>query len=470
MTYKMYVNVLIPILLTVLMLGALIITFSPEMSSVMALPDEQEEAKTQLKDVTNQLNGANNDLEAKKTGATDKQKEGISEIQSGISAVLVKVDAALAASEITVGMVEEIVKKMDEVEKIIEKVIPKIDPPESKIGEEVLKALKERVEKAVNIVKKAIKLLKKLYEILKSLLEKLAGAIGKEFSGSSHKATEPMEMPGETPFDNLHGFSTLMLPNELGGGNVSSDTLGGSLTISSYSTANPSVFNVSIANMDIIFSSVTVLGIPTGPNHVIIDPRKPRFSLLNITGTIWEADLPINGFLINNVYTSANPVRFFGVAKSTYDSTTYILNTSLIAYDFFPPYTLPKLTIFVSTPTYTPIKGASVSIRYAMNHSLVSTKTTGDTGKVEFVIPMEIYWASASATGYLSDESSVFILDRNLNLAIILVLLPVGGFSIPIDKPKPDLSAPYIGLASTILVASVATAIYVKRVKRRKQK
>jgi hypothetical protein len=44
----------------------------------------------------------------------------------------------------------------------------------------------------------------------------------------------------------------------------------------------------------------------------------------------------------------------------------------------------------------------------------------------------------------------------------------VGGIIVPVDKF--GLLAPYIGLASTILVATVATAVYVKRVKRRKEK
>jgi len=43
----------------------------------------------------------------------------------------------------------------------------------------------------------------------------------------------------------------------------------------------------------------------------------------------------------------------------------------------------------------------------------------------------------------------------------------VGGIWVPVDKF--GLLAPYIGLASTILVATVATAIYVKRAKREKQ-
>jgi hypothetical protein len=44
----------------------------------------------------------------------------------------------------------------------------------------------------------------------------------------------------------------------------------------------------------------------------------------------------------------------------------------------------------------------------------------------------------------------------------------VGGFVVPVDKF--GLLAPYIGLALTILVSAVATAVCVKRVKRRKEK
>jgi len=43
-----------------------------------------------------------------------------------------------------------------------------------------------------------------------------------------------------------------------------------------------------------------------------------------------------------------------------------------------------------------------------------------------------------------------------------------GGLYAPVDKI--GLLAPYIGVASTIVVATVATAIYAKRVKRRKEK
>lgn len=45
---------------------------------------------------------------------------------------------------------------------------------------------------------------------------------------------------------------------------------------------------------------------------------------------------------------------------------------------------------------------------------------------------------------------------------------PVGGITISVDNF--GLLAPYIGLASTIIIATIATAVYVKHVKRRKEK
>ncbi len=44
----------------------------------------------------------------------------------------------------------------------------------------------------------------------------------------------------------------------------------------------------------------------------------------------------------------------------------------------------------------------------------------------------------------------------------------VGGVVVPVDKF--GLLAPYIGLASTIAIAAVASVVYVKRVRRRKEK
>jgi hypothetical protein len=44
----------------------------------------------------------------------------------------------------------------------------------------------------------------------------------------------------------------------------------------------------------------------------------------------------------------------------------------------------------------------------------------------------------------------------------------VGGIVVSIEKL--NLLAPYLGLASTVIVATVATSIYTKRVKRRKER
>jgi hypothetical protein len=51
---------------------------------------------------------------------------------------------------------------------------------------------------------------------------------------------------------------------------------------------------------------------------------------------------------------------------------------------------------------------------------------------------------------------------------VLEVTYLVGGIVVPVDKF--GLLAPYIGLASTILVATVATAVYIKHVKRKKEK
>ncbi|MCJ7719809.1 DUF4114 domain-containing protein [Candidatus Bathyarchaeota archaeon] len=48
--------------------------------------------------------------------------------------------------------------------------------------------------------------------------------------------------------------------------------------------------------------------------------------------------------------------------------------------------------------------------------------------------------------------------------------VPVGGVSVSMVRPESDLLGPYVGLASATLVSTVATAFYVKRVKRRKEK
>jgi hypothetical protein len=74
--------------------------------------------------------------------------------------------------------------------------------------------------------------------------------------------------------------------------------------------------------------------------------------------------------------------------------------------------------------------------------------------------PCEITWTIGAPERHTGFK---FTTDPN-----VVLTKPVGGIAISVDKF--GLLAPYIGLASTILVATAATAIYVKRVKHRKEK
>ena len=75
-------------------------------------------------------------------------------------------------------------------------------------------------------------------------------------------------------------------------------------------------------------------------------------------------------------------------------------------------------------------------------------------------------------TGHIANQTHIAVAEGSGNTpgesAAYTSKPAVGGIWIPVDKF--GLLAPYIGVASTILVATVATAIYVKRVKRRKEK
>jgi hypothetical protein len=71
-----------------------------------------------------------------------------------------------------------------------------------------------------------------------------------------------------------------------------------------------------------------------------------------------------------------------------------------------------------------------------------------------------VHWNSGGIAG---DKDWIFGPDLNGTTAS-----GVGGIVIPVDKF--GLLAPYIGLASTTMIGAVATVVYVKRVKRRKEK
>jgi hypothetical protein len=85
--------------------------------------------------------------------------------------------------------------------------------------------------------------------------------------------------------------------------------------------------------------------------------------------------------------------------------------------------------------------------------------------------PLAYLWCFASWDAYPAGQggdTSAIGSDSDWTFRTFGTIPAVGGVVIPVDKF--GLLAPYIGVASTILVATAATAIYVKRVKRRKKK
>jgi hypothetical protein len=72
-----------------------------------------------------------------------------------------------------------------------------------------------------------------------------------------------------------------------------------------------------------------------------------------------------------------------------------------------------------------------------------------------------------------TDGSGWLVVSATATIDVLRVPTPPGGYTVPISAlvtHEPTSSAPYIVLASTIIVAAAATAVYVKRSKRRKEK
>ena len=115
---------------------------------------------------------------------------------------------------------------------------------------------------------------------------------------------------------------------------------------------------------------------------------------------------------------------------------------------YYSPILFGDLT---SITSWTPISG-----EWSLGHGeSESFPVTVEPSQAEYVYA---HWTMRNETG--SDIARVWAAHR--------AAPPVGGIMVPVDKL--GLLAPYIGLASTILVATVAAGIYVKRVKRRKEK
>lgn len=120
------------------------------------------------------------------------------------------------------------------------------------------------------------------------------------------------------------------------------------------------------------------------------------------------------------------------------------------------------------------IPNANVKIYFA-NGTLVASFATNCGGNAGWYFPEAIYHYQVSAAGYQPYASGNFVLNTDMVYLVVSLAPPppppppsVGGFIVPVDKL--GLLAPYIGLASTTMIGTVASIVYFKRVKRRKEK
>jgi hypothetical protein len=137
------------------------------------------------------------------------------------------------------------------------------------------------------------------------------------------------------------------------------------------------------------------------------------------------------------------------------------------------------LTLYVhdEVKTYNP---AVLSVKFIFPSPNPWSPTVTQTFVIDYVGPPTPIFGSAQPTPIVTYPGTykytVELHDAKGGLGNIVaskdptlqVLAPVGGFVIPVDKL--GLLAPYIGLASTITVATAVVAVCIKRVRRRKEK
>lgn len=133
--------------------------------------------------------------------------------------------------------------------------------------------------------------------------------------------------------------------------------------------------------------------------------------------------------------------------------------------------------------------GDDSSFRYSYDFLAQEHTLTGWREPPQYLMSGRIYWYYGSPEKWFGDVYAALTdLQRKIQILTSAVFsidpddpsqidgsgttqetgVGVGGFVVPVDKL--GLLAPYFGLASTILVATVATSIYAKHVKRRKEK
>ncbi|UCE16266.1 MAG: hypothetical protein JSV12_01230 [Candidatus Bathyarchaeota archaeon] len=223
--------------------------------------------------------------------------------------------------------------------------------------------------------------------------------------------------------------------------------------------------------------NVTATLIPVGEAIELLETYGSRFAVSQVPYAdeinVTNASLAYYDFCDGANQEYLMPVYIFD-ANLTVGDDVYSERIAVPAVDMFVP-PIPSIT--------SPPDGSTFELGDTITFAGIVSYGTS---------PYEYVWVS-DIDGYLGSGSSIEVSSLSVtykenivrphsivlmvtdnkglskeDMITVMISQPVGGIVSPVDKL--GLLAPYIGLTSTIVVTTVATAIYVKRVKRRKEK
>jgi len=181
-----------------------------------------------------------------------------------------------------------------------------------------------------------------------------------------------------------------------------------------------------------------------------------------------DPNVPLEEDLNQTTQTENDPQEFY-YSSSNLDWIVF-LDNPIKVYKYGPTYARPGDTI-----TYTITVSNPSKVNTMRKVSVVDSLLGDVSGSFSASLaPLASETSTFTYTVPLVPLTNIVTVtykdDFNLNhdASATWTIGTVGGIVVPVDKF--GLLASYIGLASTILVGAVATAVYVKRVRRRKEK